>query len=73
MVSWLTVLDSVPDIDLLVYLPNFLNGLFKILGDPEAVRLLSLLSFHYLRLHESFANQNFRIFGECAKLFWPNS
>lgn len=49
MVSWLTVLDSVPDIDLLVYLPNFLNGLFKILGDPEAVRLLSLPSFHNLR------------------------
>ena len=39
MVSWLTVLDSVPDIELLGYLPNFLNGLFKILGDPETVRI----------------------------------
>ena len=35
MVSWLTVLNSVPDIELLGYLPDFLNGLFKMLGDPS--------------------------------------
>eukprot|EP00053_Salpingoeca_punica_P015814 m.146505 g.146505 ORF g.146505 m.146505 type:complete len:687 (+) comp16809_c0_seq1:187-2247(+) len=35
LVSWLTVLDSVPDIHLLNYLPNFLNGLFKILSDQS--------------------------------------
>eukprot|EP00911_Craspedida_sp_UC1_P001520 UC1_evm2s1146 len=34
LVSWLLVLDSVPDIHLVGYLPDFLNGLFKILSDP---------------------------------------
>ena len=36
LVSWLTVLNSVPDIELLSHLPSFLNGLFKILSDPSA-------------------------------------
>lgn len=33
LVSWITVLDSVPEIDMLVYLPKFLEGLFKCLGE----------------------------------------
>lgn len=37
LVTWLTVLDSVPDFELLDFLPNFLNGLFKILSDPNEV------------------------------------
>ena len=38
LVSWLTVLGSVPEIGLLKYLPTFLHGLFKILSDPSPVR-----------------------------------
>jgi vacuole morphology and inheritance protein 14 len=33
MVGWITVLDSVPDIDMLDYLPDFLHGLFQMLSD----------------------------------------
>lgn len=29
------VLDSVPDIDMLVYLPQFLDGLFKMLSESN--------------------------------------
>ncbi|KAL8280512.1 hypothetical protein RQP46_007160 [Phenoliferia psychrophenolica] len=34
LVSWLTVLDSVPELELVSYLPDFLDGLLKFLGDP---------------------------------------
>ncbi|KAM0792832.1 hypothetical protein ACM66B_002598 [Microbotryomycetes sp. NB124-2] len=34
LVSWLTVLDSVPELELVSYLPEFLDGLLKFLGDP---------------------------------------
>eukprot|EP01132_Coremiostelium_polycephalum_P000476 gene476-602_t len=33
LVGWIIVLDSVPNIDMLVYLPKFLDGLFKMLRD----------------------------------------
>ncbi|XP_072225592.1 protein VAC14 homolog [Leuresthes tenuis] len=33
IISWIHVLESVPDINLLDYLPEFLDGLFQILGD----------------------------------------
>jgi vacuole morphology and inheritance protein 14 len=36
-IGWVTVLDSVPDIELLEYLPEFLDGLFKMLSDNEQV------------------------------------
>jgi hypothetical protein len=32
LVSWLTVLDSVPELELVNYLPDFLDGLLKFLG-----------------------------------------
>lgn len=35
MVSWLTLLDTIPDLELVHYLPAFLEGLFKFLGDPN--------------------------------------
>lgn len=35
IISWISVLDSVPDIDLVVHLPEILDGLFKILEDPN--------------------------------------
>ncbi|CAO1614518.1 unnamed protein product [Parajaminaea phylloscopi] len=40
LVSWITVLDSVPDLELVSYLPHFLDGLLKYLSDPNTdVRL----------------------------------
>ena len=35
LVSWVTLLDSVPDLELVFYLPAFLGGLFKFLSDPN--------------------------------------
>ncbi|KAI0353073.1 ARM repeat-containing protein [Trametes cingulata] len=34
LVSWITVLDSVPELELITYLPEFLDGLLKYLSDP---------------------------------------
>ncbi|KAG2069275.1 ARM repeat-containing protein [Suillus decipiens] len=40
LVSWITVLDSVPELELITYLPEFLDGLLKYLSDPtEDVRV----------------------------------
>ena len=35
LVSWLTLLDTIPDLELVHYLPAYLGGLFKFLGDPN--------------------------------------
>src|SRR5690349_8328502 len=35
LVSWLTLLDTIPDLELVHYLPAFLGGLFKFLGDAN--------------------------------------
>ncbi|PWN35625.1 ARM repeat-containing protein, partial [Meira miltonrushii] len=35
LVSWITVLDSVPDLELVTYLPQFLDGLLRYLSDPN--------------------------------------
>ncbi|BDD55644.1 hypothetical protein MAP00_001136 [Monascus purpureus] len=34
LVSWLTLLDTIPDLELVCCLPDFLGGLIKFLGDP---------------------------------------
>ncbi|GLH02434.1 protein VAC14 homolog [Gryllus bimaculatus] len=34
IISWVSVLDAVPDIDLILFLPEVLDGLFRILEDP---------------------------------------
>ncbi|KXN92318.1 hypothetical protein AN958_08549 [Leucoagaricus sp. SymC.cos] len=40
LVAWITVLDSVPELELVTYLPEFLDGLLKYLSDPiEDVRI----------------------------------
>ncbi|KAF9077068.1 vacuolar protein 14 C-terminal Fig4p binding-domain-containing protein [Rhodocollybia butyracea] len=40
LVSWITVLDSVPELELISYLPEFFEGLLKYLSDPtEDVRV----------------------------------
>lgn len=35
LVSWLTLLDTIPDLELVTYLPEFLEGLIKFLGGPN--------------------------------------
>ncbi|KAM7484705.1 hypothetical protein LguiA_000714 [Lonicera macranthoides] len=35
LVGWITVLDGVPDIDMLGFLPDFLDGLFNMLSDSS--------------------------------------
>jgi vacuole morphology and inheritance protein 14 len=35
LVGWITLLDSIPDLELVTYLPEFLSGLFKFLSDPN--------------------------------------
>lgn len=35
LVSWLTLLDTIPDLELVSYLPEFLGGLVKFLGDTN--------------------------------------
>lgn len=35
LVSWITVLNSIPDLDLIVFLPDFLDGLIKFLSDTN--------------------------------------
>ncbi|KDQ15363.1 hypothetical protein BOTBODRAFT_31687 [Botryobasidium botryosum FD-172 SS1] len=34
LVAWISALDSVPDLELVSYLPDFLDGLLKYLSDP---------------------------------------
>ena len=35
LVSWVTLLDTIPDLELVTHLPSFLGGLFKFLSDPN--------------------------------------
>lgn len=35
LVGWITLLDSIPDLELVSYLPEFLGGLLKFLSDPN--------------------------------------
>ncbi|KIZ00332.1 putative Protein VAC14 like protein [Monoraphidium neglectum] len=36
LISWVAVLESVPDLDLLAYLPELLDGLLNLLSDPNS-------------------------------------
>jgi len=38
LVSWISVLDSAPDLDLISQLPAILEGLLYFLSDPNKVR-----------------------------------
>ena len=35
LIGWITALDSVPDINVLEYLPDFVDGLFNMLSDTS--------------------------------------
>ncbi|KAJ2938142.1 hypothetical protein O0L34_g3721 [Tuta absoluta] len=51
LVSWVAVLDAVPEIDLILYLPELLDGLFKMLDDanPEIRRMCDVQLSEFLR------------------------
>lgn len=51
VISWISVLDAVPDIDLVVYLPELLDGLFRILDDPilEVKKMCDTVLDEFLR------------------------
>ncbi|KAK3565129.1 hypothetical protein QTP86_033380, partial [Hemibagrus guttatus] len=51
IISWIMVLESVPDINLLVYLPEILDGLFQILGDSskEIKRMCEVVLGEFLK------------------------
>lgn len=51
MISWISVLDAVPDIDLILYLPELLDGLFRILDDPmlEVKKMCDTVLGEFLR------------------------
>ncbi|ORX61070.1 hypothetical protein BCR36DRAFT_579132 [Piromyces finnis] len=43
LVQWISVLDTIPDIELVAYLPDYLDGLFNYLSDPNMdVRVATL-------------------------------
>lgn len=35
LIGWIAILDSVPDIDMLAHLPDFFDGLFRMLSDAN--------------------------------------
>ena len=35
LIGWIVMLDSVPDIELIEFLPEFLDGLFNMVSDPN--------------------------------------
>ncbi|XP_028172710.1 protein VAC14 homolog isoform X3 [Ostrinia furnacalis] len=51
IVSWVAVLDAVPDIDLIAHLPELLDGLFNMLDDPnpEIRRMCDVQLSEFLR------------------------
>uniref|UniRef100_A0A4W6FSF2 Protein VAC14 homolog n=1 Tax=Lates calcarifer TaxID=8187 RepID=A0A4W6FSF2_LATCA len=51
IISWIHVLESVPDINLLDYLPEILDGLFQILGDnsKEIRRMCEVVLGEFLK------------------------
>ncbi|KAL0278812.1 UNVERIFIED_CONTAM: hypothetical protein PYX00_000512 [Menopon gallinae] len=51
IISWVSVLDTVPQIDMVLFLPDLLDGLFRILEDPktEIKTLCSKLLGEFLR------------------------
>jgi vacuole morphology and inheritance protein 14 len=45
LVGWITVLDAVPDINMLDYLPDFLDGLFNMVRKTNSVSSCSVFTF----------------------------
>ncbi|CAG9861104.1 unnamed protein product [Phyllotreta striolata] len=51
IISWISVLNSEPDLDLIRYLPEILDGLFRILDDPnlEVKKMCETILGEFLR------------------------
>ncbi|CAH1112011.1 unnamed protein product [Psylliodes chrysocephalus] len=51
IISWISVLNSEPDLDLIKYLPEILDGLFRILDDPnfEVKKMCETILGEFLR------------------------
>lgn len=45
LLSWILTLDAVPDVDLVRFLPSYIDGLLKILSDDNEVTLLVSLNY----------------------------
>jgi vacuole morphology and inheritance protein 14 len=58
LVGWIMILDSVPDINMIEYLPQFLHGLFAMLSDPnkEIIQQASSVLEEFLSEIEEFAD-----------------
>lgn len=55
VISWVSVLDAVPEIDFIIFLPEILDGLFKILEDPapEIKKITDTVLGEFLRTIKS--------------------
>lgn len=62
IVSWVSALNTVPDINMLVFLPEFLDGLFQILREPNGEirkKCHSVLDEYLNRVAENPSQVNF--------------
>jgi len=62
LVSWLSALDAVPELDLLVHLPEFLDGLFNIFRDKsgEIRKMCEFILGEFLKdIKRNHSNVNF--------------
>ncbi|XP_065676079.1 protein VAC14 homolog isoform X2 [Hydra vulgaris] len=62
LVSWLSALDAVPELDLLVHLPEFLDGLFNIFRDKsgEIRKMCEFILGEFLKdIKKNHSNVNF--------------
>lgn len=59
VISWVSVLDAVPEIDFIIFLPEILDGLFKILEDPtpEIKKITDTVLGEFLRTIKSNSSQ----------------
>ena len=63
----MTTLDAVPDINMLTYLPEILDGLFQILGDQnQEIRQT------YVKIRSSLYSAVFLCIGFCFNLLYIN-
>ena len=65
LIQWISVLDSIPDLELISYLPDFLDGLFYYLSDPNIdvrVATLNVLGEFLKEIHDVVAIQRERGF-----------
>lgn len=68
LVSWITVLNSIPDLDLIIFLPDFLDGLIKFLSDThQDVRIATS------RLLDCFLEEIKSTSQSASDMNWPYS